>query len=203
MMQVTVKVQIDMSPLKKFQREIDAGLQSTRPGHLRNAIQLWARIYRSFTQERFDKFSKGGGNWAPLSMTTIIARRHGKGGGGKRGGRALGRARASGGGQVSILRDTGALFSAIDPQFSGKPGQYQKDIPFGIEVGFGGPARHKGGRMTIADIAALHQAGARRLPARPILVDPPQSVVAKMAEVMTTAIQRTINDAGRGLGGDV
>jgi len=38
------------------------------------AFRQWAVRYRAAMQDRFDIFSKGGGDWAPLARSTILAR---------------------------------------------------------------------------------------------------------------------------------
>lgn len=98
-------------------------------------------------------------------------------------------------GTVSILRDTGLLFNAVNPAFSGKPGQLQEDIPFGVRVGFGGPGRHPDGTATIADIASFHQEGGPHLPQRKIVVPPDDSTTRKMADVMQRAMDKMAGGA--------
>ena len=129
----------------------------------RNVYNQWAVRYRSFARERFVTFSRGGGNWSPLKRK----RRRGE----KK--------------RAALLRDTGTLFAALDIQFRNKPGQLQKDLPKGVQVGFGGPARHPKARITIAELAAVHHFGLGRVPAREIIVDPPDRVLQQMADDVT------------------
>lgn len=183
MIKVTVKV--DLEPLRRFNTELSRDLRGSGSGHIRAALKQWAVRYRSFVQERFDTFSKGGGDWPPLSPRTIAGRRKGRG------------SRRFAKGAVAILRDTGTLFGALSPTFTGKPGQLQEDIPFGVRVGYGGPHRYpSGGRATIADIAAFHQEGNSRLPKREIIVTPSERVLDQMAADMDRAIGRTIRSTG-------
>lgn len=186
-----IRIEIDLSGLKKFQNQLDAGLKQTS-GPVHDALKQWAARYRSAMQERFDKFSKGGGNWAALAPSTIEGRRHGKGGGFKRGKRAAARAKATGGGGVSILRDTGTLFNTLDPQFTRAPGQLEERVPYGIRVGFGGPAKHPKGKATIVDIAVFHQFGMGRNPKREILIEPPANVLQLMVGDMERALKKVI-----------
>ncbi len=169
-------VKVDLRGLKRFQRAVSDGLRGGG-GPVHNAIRQWAARYRSFAQQRFDRFSKGGG-WPALKEKTINRRRKGKKG------RGIG---------AAILRDTGTLFSALDLQFTQKPGQLQQDIPFGVRVGYGGPARHPKGGATVADIANFHQTGAGRLPVRKIIVDPDEHTITLMAGDMERALERTAN----------
>ena len=69
-----VQVVVDLSGCRQFRTALRAGLMG-HAGPVRDALQLWANEYLSFTQERFDVFSKGGGNWAPLAESTERARR--------------------------------------------------------------------------------------------------------------------------------
>lgn len=193
-MQPRVSITLELGPMKRFAERVHRSLRSGAPGPIRDAIKQWAYRYFAFTQARFDRMSKGGG-WTPLAASTIRARRHGRGGGYKRGKRALARAKATGGGRVSTLRDTGTLFNTLDPTFSGRPGQHRKNIPYGVEVGFGGPGRHPKGRATIADIATFHQFGGPRLPKREILVLPPRRIINKMADDLQRGVNREIRRA--------
>lgn len=164
-------VKVDLRALKRFQAALRSDLRGSTNGPVRAAIHQWAMRYRSFAQERFDTFSKGGGNWQKLSAATIRGRR------GKQQ-------------RVSILRDTGTLFNALAPTFDGKPGQLQQDIPFGVRVGFGGAAKHPTANATVADIARFHDQGLGRNPQRQIIVKPPSSVTRLMATDMERGLKR-------------
>lgn len=160
---IRINVKLDLEGLRKFRYEID------KPqGPIRDAIRQWAHRYRAFIQRRYRNYSRGGGDWPPLKR----ARKRG----------SLGRA--------SILIDTGTLFRAVDPVFRGQGGALQQDLPLGIRVGFGGPARHPKGRATIADIARFHNAGEGHLPQRQIIVAPPQVVRNAMAGDMQRALKK-------------
>ena len=178
-----VSISYDLEPLKKIMALEDP------TGRIEEAFRTWGVIYRAAMQERFMIFSRGGGDWPPLAPSTIAGRRHGKGGKHKRGKKALARARASGGGQVSILYDTGLLYAALDPNFGPLPGQYQEILKNGLRVGFGGPGAYPEGGATIADIAGFHQEGGPKLPQRKILVDPPEETKKKMAEALDLALR--------------
>lgn len=189
-MLISATVNVDLSGLNQFRDSIDRQLKG-EAGPISDCIRLWAVRYRSYAQLRFDTFSKGGGDWKPLSFATIKARRSGKA---KKGFSSLatnksGRLVAAKK-QVAILKDTGILFAALQPVFVGTPGALEEKIAFGIRVGYGGPMKHdKGGRATIADIASFHQNGAMpRMPAREIIVKPPDSLLNTMAEDMSKAM---------------
>ncbi len=169
-------VRINLKPLKQFADKVSRDLRGRTMGPIRDAIKQWGARYRSFALLRFVSFSKGGGDWQSLAPTTIARRRAG-----------------SGPGQVAaILVDTGTLRSALDVQFTRKPGALEETIPFGVRVGYGGPSAHPGGGATVADIAKFHQEGTSRVPKREIIVEPDAKTVAAMAEDMHRAIQKML-----------
>jgi hypothetical protein len=97
--------------------------------------------------------------------------------------------------RVSLLRDTGLLFNALDPQFSPGKGAIQQDVPFGLTVGFGGPAKHPQGRATIADVAGFHQTGTPKMPKRQILVEPDTRTTQLMGQDMQRGIDRALGQS--------
>jgi hypothetical protein len=72
-------VDVDLRGLEQFQSELDAQLSHQSEGPITKAFNQWAVRYRSFIKERFDLYSKGGGDWAPLKDSTKKRRRVGKG----------------------------------------------------------------------------------------------------------------------------
>lgn len=194
------KTIINTKGLRRFQREINASLRSTSHGPMLDVRKKWAERYRGEMKNRYTKFSRGGGNWEKLKPATIAARRHGKGGGHKRGKRAHEKAKASGGGRVSILWDLGQLIGALSPKFSRLPGQFQRAIAFGILVGFGGSAgkKNKDGSKspkTVAEIADIHQEGKGNNPQRKILVDPSPRLMDLMAGDMLKGLKKIIKES--------
>jgi len=171
---IEVTVEINLKGLKKFNLQMNTDLQGSTNGPIRKAINQWGYRFRAEMQQRFAKFSKGGGKWPPLSQRTLKARRKGKGSG-----------------TPAILRDKGLLFTALSPAFANIPGQLNKTIPFGVEVGYGGPAAHgSGGKATIADIASFHQVGAGYLPIRTVIESPSRSTISDMAADMQRALKK-------------
>lgn len=127
--------------------------------------KMWEARYRGFTYKRFVTFSRGGGDWAPLSPRTIAARRKGRGTG-----------------TIAILRDTSQMLNAMLPSMQNAPGALSEHGPFLLVIGYGGPAKHAGGgSATIADIASFHNDGAGHLPQRKIIVPPSSDVMKAMA----------------------
>lgn len=151
-------VNLNLEPLRRFAAAVRADLRRTGNGPVRRAIRQWAARYRGFAQNRFDSYSKGGGDWAPLAESTKKRRRK------ARKGRKRGATRS-----FSILRDNNLLFEALETPWTRKPGALQQDIQFGVRVGYGGPSKYPGGKATIADIAMFHDTGAGNLPERKII----------------------------------
>lgn len=207
---ITIKVTVDLKGFDRGRALIAEGLSggvgSANP--LRAGFHQAARRYEAFTRRRFNQYSRGGGDWAPLSISTIRARNarlanvprrrakqtnagfsslaRSRG----RGGAAL--VAAPGGARVSILRDTGTLFTALT---IGATGNDTRDIPNGITYGLGGPARHPGG-PTIVQIATWHHQGAGHNPRRQIIVDPDQPTLRRMAGDIGEGVRKCFEQAG-------
>lgn len=175
-------VSVDLKGLKQYNDRIHDQLQTGVDGPVSKCLRLWAVRYRSFAQLRFDQYSRGGGDWAPLAASTMKRRRQGKGPK-----------------KFGILRDTGTLFAALAPTFIGSPGAIEALIPFGILCGYGGNQRYVDGHgkishATIADIASFHNDGfIPRLPKRQIIVEPPMYLLDTMAKDMDKALEAQAN----------
>lgn len=182
-MSVSGTVYVDLEPLRKYRAALEADLRARENGPVRTAFKQWAARYRAFLRERFDIYSKGGGNWKPLAESTIRQRRKGKG------------SRRFAAGTTAILRDTGIMFAALDPVFRGKPGQLQEDIDFGIRVGFGGPSGHGSDNFTVADLARWHNDG-DGVPKRVIVVPPDAATLQGMQSDMQRANDKLLKDTG-------
>lgn len=191
---VSGTVTIDLGPLRKYRTALEADFRLRANGPVRKGFKQWGARYRSFLRERFDKYSKGGGDWAPLSPKTIARRRKGRARTTVRGERD----RRFKLGTVSILRDKGIMFAALDPVFRNKPGQLQDDIPFGIRVGFGGAAPHGDDKITVAYLALIHDQGLGHVPARVIVVAPDSATQRGMASDMERAHNQMVKDTNAG-----
>lgn len=109
-----------------------------------------AQRMRSFWSNRFDRFSRGGGNWKRTKRL--------KNSKGKR--------------KVFILRLTHTLFRALSPVMRGLPGQWEKITGNNIETGFGGSSRHPNAKMAVHALAEIHQEGHGFNPKRKMIVRP-------------------------------
>jgi hypothetical protein len=143
---------------------------------LDRVVSQWGLRYRSFAQRRYAKFSKGGGDWKPLSKL-----------------RERNKAADPDNQQQGILRDTGTLFRVLDPIVL-SPGAIEKKTDFvSVLLGFGGSASHPKAPMTIADLATKHNDG-KGVPKRTIIVEPPDDIKQQMAEDLARAIAKIGND---------
>ncbi len=181
-----MSVRFNMKPLDDFVRGVlTADKSSGRSPGISKAFKQWGEVYRSFTQERFSTFSRGGGDWPKLKPATIARRRKGTG----KTVRAKGRKpKTVAAGTVSILWDTGTLIGGLDPTLNVRKGGIEKDIPGGITVGFGGPAQHPKAKIGIAQLAGWHHSGAGYLPKREIIVKPPARVIERMRQLAENAL---------------
>ena len=143
MTNISANIGIDLSGMRKYTGEL--------PIRTRRILEMWVIRYRTFIQRRFDRFSKGGGDWAPLKYRS-----------------------------GTILRDTNTLFTAMSPTLTPPPGSVNIFSVDSVEIGFGGQASHPGG-PTIRQIAEWHHNGDGNLPIRQIIVIPPQSLINSMA----------------------
>lgn len=78
-------VRVDLAPLLRYRDRLSQGLAAgAGDGNpVRRAFRQWAHIYRAFLRERYNRFSRGGGDWKPLAESTILGRKA-KGGGTRR-----------------------------------------------------------------------------------------------------------------------
>lgn len=153
MVDVKTDISVKIPGLRRFHNQVKSG-----GGHIRKAFNQWALRYRSFVQRRFDKFSRGGGDWPDLKYR-----------------------------DGSILRDTNTLFTALAPTLSPPAGTVNNPIEYGVEVGYSGTATHPGG-ATIPQIAFWHQTGAGNLPVRKIIVPPDAATIRGMVSDMQRAL---------------
>ena len=76
-MSVTIKVQSDLAPLKRFREIVLTGLNSpSMSGPFGDMRKQWGAFYGGFIRKRFDANSTGGGDgsWPPLALSTVRRR---------------------------------------------------------------------------------------------------------------------------------
>lgn len=262
MIGATADIEVNLSALIQYEKDVNSQLNQSSTGPVEKALKQWGVRYRSFVQLRFDKYSKGGGDWKPLAQATIDARRKGKDTKKRikkakekldklKANNKTGKAKTPSSKKnpaaksrkkkvtfsgaiksakkkfktyrterkknikrrqqikslntlitklstvmkAAILRDTGTLFMALTPTFSGRPGAIEDRIPFGIRVGYGGPDSHanSNSNITIAEIAEVHNLGTDRVPRREIIVEPSPNVLTLMSEDMERGLNRLAN----------
>lgn len=168
-MRVVGSVAVNLSRMQTYQRQVD---------EVRTKVfTKWIIRYRTFIQRRWNRYSRGGGDWPPLKPATIAARRRPAAG-------AKNKLRTA-----SILRDTNSLFTAMAPALQAPAGSVNEFLTdgSGIEIGFGGSDSHPGG-PTFAQIAYWHQTGAGNLPVREIIVHPDPETLSSMLKDMERAL---------------
>jgi hypothetical protein len=157
-------------------QNLAAGLQD--PAAFAVALKKIGAIYRSFASQRFSRLSRGGGGWPDLKRSTLMKRRGAK--------KAAAKSKTGEPPKASILLDKGILFAALAPAAGIGEGALEQVSTKGIRLGYGGPMRHPGGPVTLADIASFHQAGTGNLPVREIIVEPDTATLALSTKHITT-----------------
>ena len=70
-------ISMNLKGLEAYTSRLNAALDNPLGGELAPVFNQWGQRYRAFIQKRFVIHSKGGGDWAPLALRTILARRSG------------------------------------------------------------------------------------------------------------------------------
>jgi phage gpG-like protein len=146
-----IQVRVNIQGIQRLRKRL-----TQNPSLMQKVREAWLLLFRSFSRLRFDRFSKGGGDWPRLAASTLRRRRRGR--------------------NAAILRDTGRLFASFNPSLGDQGSIRSLDKPLGVEVFLGG--------TPLSTIASYHDAGnPPHLPQRELLVMPPQSELDKMAAV--------------------
>ena len=125
--------------------------------------EKWAVAYRAFLRHRYRRLSKGGGAWKDNATNT------------------------------PILRVTDTLYDALTPVFKGLPGQYQKFVPGGVQVGIKG-GKHPDAIITVGRLAAIHNVGEGRMPKRQIIVRPDGKTSQAITKELRIFSNKVIDD---------
>lgn len=168
----TIVTTADTRGLDGLYRQYSQLKFGTPPRPIQIALKAWGRIYRNYLQQRFKRNSRGGGGrggqWKGHAPSTI--KRRGRG--------------------APILYETGTLQKELGTHV--EPITTSRGI--GVRIGYPPNTSHPTAKMTVARLAAIHQRGApsRNLPARPIVVFPPQRVLKEMSAKMRDALRQLI-----------
>jgi hypothetical protein len=199
-----VSVEVNVRPLLKVEGDFSSIVRVPSHPAIEDMFTQWADRYSAFVRRRFNQYSRGGGDWAPLALSTVQRRRRGKRGSvftNDRGqwSRRLFVARDTRRGMLvaspaayAILRDTGSLFGALT---IGARGNLTRRGPGTVTFGIEGGATGKG--VTLGQIARWHDKGAEKLPQRRILVQPSAGVVRNMASDSALAARKIVDEIGR------
>ena len=125
-------------------------------------FKQWGVVYRSYTQRRYSKQSRGQGSWPKLAPSTVRRRRKGSN---------------------VILRDLGLLFAVVNPTFPGPGSIAERVNGRTVRLGYGGGDRHGTSTVTIAQIAEFHQNGGGNLPQREIIVPPDNPTTKQLSDI--------------------
>ena len=134
-------------------------------GPVRDVLTSFERTYRAFVLKRFDKFSRGGGDWKPLSLWTILWKL-----------------------STKILVDTRAMRMAL-PTAVRSVAFTRNSVIFG----FVSDTIHPVSNLPIAEMLSIHHEGRGVVPARPILVVPDQETKAKILKQATKEMAAAMN----------
>lgn len=77
---LTVSVDVKVPGIIKFSRVMAGGMVKGSDPAVDAMFVQWGKRYERFARSRFTRLSRGAGGWRPLAMSTILARRYGKGG---------------------------------------------------------------------------------------------------------------------------
>lgn len=202
-MNVEIRAEVNITPLIKLEGSFASIARVPSHPAIEDMFTQWASRYSAFVKRRFNEFGRGGGDWAPLALSTVRGRRRGKQNtfskaSGSRSQRSFVARDTKRGllvaspGAYQILRDTGSLLGALTIGARGNltrrgPGT----ITFGIEGG------STGNGPTLGQIAKWHDQGAGRLPQRRILVPPNQQTARGMANDAKTAAAKIVAEIQR------
>lgn len=145
---ITAKVDVRLRGLTALRNE----LASPR-GPVRRALLSWELTYRAFALRRFDRFSRGGGDWPKLKEATRRRKR-----------------------SSAILVDHRELRLGLQSGIGRLTGTGTS-----LRLGFTRKTRHRRAKMSIAALATIHDLGLGVVPRRRILAQPDRPTRTRMA----------------------
>ena len=165
----TLKIKMNLEPLSKLRRAWISGL-SGGSGAMRDALEKASGIYMQSMYERFNRYSSGGGDWTPLKPSTISRKGH-----------------------DAILIDTYTLRNALDPRSMVSSGLVSAGRS-GYRIGIQDGIPHPRSKLSVSQLASVHQQGLGRVPARAIIVEPSWTTKHKMAKAMEVGLKQVLRE---------
>lgn len=157
-----LRTEVDLSDLDRYIKEKTRAFSNlSQPSELSQAFEKLGEEYLSNVQKRFLRYSDGGGDWAPLALSTIRKRKAaGQYSRKKKGSKTTL--------QFAILRATGALYASLFRGDVNNIFQLKKDA---LEVGSKDPKIN------------FHHEGNQHLPRRRVIVAPTDSSLGGQARL--------------------
>ena len=160
-MRLTGTVKPSIEKLKKLRAAVSGTELSDK------VMKKWMKIVATALYDRFKRFSAGAGNWPAVYEIKKGKRRK----------------------KAKILQVTKTLLNVLHPTNPG-PGHLRRIDKWKIEIGYGGSAKHPGGKISISNLARVHNFGEGFMKKRQIIVQPSADTVAKMYEVLDSELKR-------------
>lgn len=133
-------------------------------GVMKDVLTSWERRYRAFCVRRFDRYSRGGGDWKKLSPVTIALKK-----------------------STAILVDTRTMRLRLPLAI--RTSQITKNS---VTLTFRDGYVHPKARVSIARLLTKHDLG-RATPKRPILVQPDDQTKQEILRLTTKAFANAAN----------
>ena len=157
MIRATLKV--DLKRHKTLQ-----GAIATGTGPVKETLESFERLYRAFVLRRFDRFSRGGGNWKPNSDAVKRAKR-----------------------SSAILVDSRVMRLGLNVGV-----RATRITKNSVTFSFTNRARHPSASLTIAQLATVHDQG-NGVPKRQILVKPDAETTKRLLDMAKKKYLRWLN----------
>jgi len=113
---VTVDISKALRVPQGLKAAVEAQLDNNGPGPFTDMKTQWVHIYQNAALRHFDRASRGGSDWAPLTLATILSRKAAKGPGTRGQQRAAARSQLRGVRDMKAARASGATLSIRNRQ---------------------------------------------------------------------------------------
>lgn len=166
----SLKVKNSFNKLHNIRKLYVQGMRTDGWGPMHQALEKASAIYMRSMFRRFNRFSMGGGDWAPLSEITIKKKGH-----------------------DAILVASDVLRSALDPSTLKKSGLLSAGHN-GFQIGIPSGLSHPNSKLNIDQLAKVHHFGLasrvnKHLPARKILVRPDAATARQMNKAILEGLR--------------